>query len=108
MKFLDFKEMLVMFLKFGMSAVLSILGVILLFLGSVGHAVVPGSFWAGGVILLVSLVYLIFESVIRLVKINTLIKLEKNKVVQIQGVADKIGQLKKEKVIVRNGCSCQD
>lgn len=64
------KELIIEVAKYGFSALLALLGVGLIYLGSIGEAKIPESYWMGALILLASIIYMIFEFVLKFKKIN--------------------------------------
>lgn len=59
-------ELLNKVFKYGFSAVLALLGTVLIFLGAIGEAIVPQSFYAGGAIIGFSIIYSINETVLKI------------------------------------------
>lgn len=57
-------------IKHGMSALIAVAGIVLIFLGATGYAIVPESFYAGIAIMSFSVVYLIGEIVLKIIKIK--------------------------------------
>lgn len=105
----EIEKIILKVLRYGMSAALALLGILLMYLGAIGKAVRPESFYAGGFILLVSLVYLFSEWSLKLVEILKVAKVEKKKIKHIQEVASVVKELNKnQKIVVRHGCSCLD
>lgn len=70
-------ELIEKLLKYGFSSVMATAGVVLIYLGSVGNAPIPESYYMGAGILGFSCIFMINETILKIIKFNRKNKNEK-------------------------------